>query len=211
MNTKIEDLIKELSEKHEKKPFWKGFHFLLSFWLVLNICFFVFEILSSSSVQLSSSYMVIGLNISASILSWLYFTLNLNRTVSAKEETIFLILLFALVVTGFFSNMILNLLVTNRLPLTLQQNDVSCFTHIIYSVIPTAILFPFFIKHFFIEKPYWTIGFLSAHVSLLGITVMELKCHDREVWHMLVSHQTTYLPIFLIFVMIFILKKKLFS
>lgn len=211
MSSKTEDLIKELSSKHNKKPFWKGFHFLLSFWLFLNISIFVFEILNAQSIKLSSSFVAIGLNLVASLMSWFYFTLNLNKSVSTKTEGIFLTLLFALVGIGFFSDILLNLIVTDRSPFTLQKSDGDCFSHIILSIIPMAILFPFFMKNFFITKPFWTIAFLSAHVSLLGITVMELKCHDREMWHMLLGHQTTYLPVFLIFVMIFILKKKWFS
>ncbi len=211
MNARTQDLIKELSAKHEKKPFWKGFHFLLTLWLVLNVSIFILEIATAESLVLGSSYFFFGLNLLGSLLSWGYFTLHLNKSSSAKSDFIFLAVLIALVITGLSADFFLNLISTSRTPLPFQPSDFRCFSHIIYSILPTAVLLPVFIKYFFVEKPFWTIGFLSTHVTLLGIAAMELKCHDRELWHLVLAHQSVYLPVFILFIAIFTLKKKLFS
>lgn len=207
MNEKLDHLIKDLTDKHQAKPFWKGYHFLLALWFFLNLSIFFLETIKSSNLVFSSSTILLGLNIIAAGLSWFFFSLNLNRTFAQKWDWLFLTSLVTLVIAGLNLDYFSGLILYQR-PFSFQSADVSCFNHIVLSTIPTAIIFLYFIKNFFVARPLWTIAFLTGHVSLLAITVMELKCHNKEFWHLLIGHQTTYFAIFMIFLSLWALKQK---
>jgi hypothetical protein len=101
MDTKTQNLINDLAGKHQKKPFWKSFNVLLSLWLVLNLGIFTFEMITAKSLILNYSYLLLAINILAALLSWVYFSINLNRSVNKKWDWIYLASLIGLVGLGF--------------------------------------------------------------------------------------------------------------
>jgi hypothetical protein len=209
MQKKTDELINLLAQQHKPKPFWKNFHVLLVLWLCLDLVVFIADIVrGEASFKASPSFIVLNLILSG--FSWLFFTKNLNKTSDANWNRFFLVSLFLLVIAGFFYTDYSGFVLHER-PLSMHSEDLNCFTHILLLAVPSAILFPFFLKNFFVEKIWFAIGLMAIHISLLSISVVEIQCSGREFWHLILGHQTGYLSIFAIFIGSYTLVKRLTS
>lgn len=204
-----QDLINELSRSHQKRPFWKGPRFLLASWLGIYLVVFALEIFTYEDLKLSSSLPFMIALVVGAFISWLIFTWNLNQEKPGVGRWLGLI---AVILGGAFvyDYFAINLINMGR-GAAVASSDVRCFNHIVLSALIPIAVFPFFIKFFFIPRVYWAISFLAVHISLLSIAVLELKCHDREFWHLILGHQSASVAIFALMSFLFFIRKKLFA
>lgn len=209
MKKKTENLIKVLTEKHQPKPFWKNYHVLLSFWLCSNIIFLIIDTLQGTS-GFKASFVFLSLNFLASLFGWFFFTQNLNGQMTKNRNIVVLVSLVFLTAFGFFYSDISGTVFHQR-SFALSSDDITCFKHIVFLTLPAAIVYPFFLRNFFVQKPGWMLAFMITHVSLLSITVVERQCSNREFWHLILGHQSSYLGIIILFIAFYILMKKLAS
>lgn len=97
--------------------------------------------------------------------------------------------------------------VLNQRGLTLTEGDIKCFWHSVVSTIGPLLVFPIFFRQFFFARPFWALTFMSFHLALLGSLLNELKCPDRELWHLILGHQTPVMGVMMILCFIFLIQR----
>lgn len=204
-----QSLIRDLTAAHQKQPFWKQRRVLLGLWFGIYLSTFVIETALFPDLKMTSSLPFLVLLVFGGLLSWFFFTTNLNEANTKAKP--FLLLLISIIGVAFAYDVFLSELILSSRGPAVTHSDVRCFNHIVLSSLIPVALFPFFLKNFFVTKIYWALAFLGVHISFMSIAAMELKCHDRELWHLILGHQSSHLAVFGLMVLVYFIRKKLTS
>ncbi|GEM_PF-6728553 len=208
MKKTTDDLIQVLTEKHTKRAYWRRPHVLLSIWMGINLIYFAMTIIRFPDLVLNSSYLALGLEAGCAILGWILFTKSLNNPKSSNLN----LALFLGIVIGTLSLVFsFDHSVQHERALSVTSGDWSCFTHTVMSALVPVVLFGALMKNFFVTNTKATLSFFTVYLSMIAVMSMELKCHDREFWHMIFGHQSSVLGIFVLILGAYLLKKKLAS
>lgn len=203
---KTDELIKKLTENHRAKPIWKNAQVLFPGWFILNLLFFLISLLTEDHLQLSSSVPLVILQSVVILLSWMIFVRNLKGNFQYNGLTI--VGMISLAVMTLFIGLKQGV-ISHNASAAVSIGELSCFSHIMFSIIPSLILFAVLIKNFFVFHP-WSLGAIAAmNLSFLGLSAMELKCHNRELWHLLLGHYSTIIFVVALVVGVIFLRKNL--
>lgn len=209
----MNDLITTLSEKHAKKAWWKETSTMLTLWFVFHLIYFVGLGLSmGSDIQLRSSALYlffITLGVVASGAIFITITQHLNLKRSFFKMWLGAIVLWmggGFLIENFFQNTILH-----QRNLSLTQTDLTCFWHGTLTTLGPVLIFPFIFKHFFTTQKKWALTFMSLHLAFMGSLLIELQCPDREMWHLILGHQSSFLGVGACLIVITLYAQKLVS
>lgn len=193
------DLIKKLASSHEKKPFWKERKIFLSLWLAGTIAYYLLIILIFSKLDPKSSLVFLVFTILSSLAGWWTFTRQLNASeVSDKVKLGGLTSVVGILTLAFFHDEFIAQNVLHGRGLTLSSGDISCFTHTVLSAIAPLVVSVLLVRNFWVGDRFWSLLFLSFHMTAMSVLWTEMSCPDRELWHLILGHQTSVIGIFLI-------------
>lgn len=209
MKQTTDELIHKLTQDHKPRPWWKKSSVLLSIWFSFNLTYFLLTTIFYEDLILMSSVLSFSLAILSSLLGWLFFTRFLND--DNKKGMIFLGLLSFIALIPFFHDTFMTQTIYYDRGLSVTEGDWICFTHSLLGSLLPILAFPVLIKNFFVPKFKWMVLFFVLHTGLMGIVTMELKCHDRQFWHLIMGHQSSLLGMFALTLGLYLLMKKLTS
>lgn len=210
---KTTDLIQEMTYDYGPRPWWKNPKIFFLIWFFFHIIYFLaLGILKSEAIVLRSSVVYVLLEISGAILFgglFIYF----YRHHELKEYWIKVILVLSLLWMGvslFIENSFMGTILHER-TFSVTKGDFNCFWHAIVSTAGPLLLFPVLFRQFFFARPVLAMTTMSIHLAFLGSLLNELKCPDREMWHLVLGHQTSFLGVGLLMMMIiFAVQKRSF-
>lgn len=193
------DLIKKLASSHDEKPFWKERKTFLGLWFGGTILYYLLIISLFSKLDPKSSVVFLILLVSSSLAGWLYFTTQLNSPDDSKKLiSIGAASVVGLLVTAFFHDEFIAQNVLHNRSASLTSGDLNCFSHTVLSALVPLTISVMMIKNFFVGNKFWALLFLSFHVTAMSVLWTEMSCPDRELWHLLLGHQTSIVGVFLL-------------
>ena len=207
MGKSTSDLIQGLVQNYKPRPWWKKTFALFLIWFSFHITYFlIIGFFQSESIFLrSSAFYVVSEMIGSLITGFMFIYLFLHPEL--KENSIKKMLIFALcwMAISLFIESYFMKTTSNARGLSLNSGDMSCFLHSTIVTAGTLLVFPFIFRHFFFARPKSAIAIMSIHLAILGSGLNELKCPDREVWHLILGHQTSVIGVglFLMLVIFF--------
>lgn len=189
-----DQLIQKLVIKHTPRRWYKTPLVLFGLWFCFHITYFVglglmkFDMLSLGSSSLYIVFVSVGIIVSGAIF------IHIGRHLELKVSffNLWMVALIVWVGAALFIESYVMMTISHVRTFSVTQSDLTCFLHSVASTIGPALLFPIFFKNFFITHPKWAMTFMSIHLSLMGSLLNELKCPDRELWHLLLGHHTIY-------------------
>lgn len=201
MEKLTQDLIAKLSQDYGARPWWKNPKTLFLIWFSLHIFYFLcIGYFKADTLVLRSSTIYVLFQLLGSFFSGVLF-IFLYRQTELEDfwvKIIGIVILFwiagSLYIEDFFMRTILH-----QREFSFTDGDVSCFWHATISTIGPTVLFPVLFRQFFFVRPYIAMMTMSVHLAFLGSFLNELKCPDREMWHLILGHQG---PIFGVFTFI---------
>ena len=209
MDTNQNDLIQKLASSHTKKSFWKKREVLLSLWFGLNLVYFSFLVLFFSKLDPNSSTVFLGLSLLSSLAGWFFFTRLLNSDDSEKNIQFFGISsVIGIVVAAYLYDDFLVHNILHERGLSMTGGDLSCFSHTVLAAGLPLLIGTLLIKSFFVGKRIWAFGFLAFHVSAMSILWTEMTCPDREFWHLIVGHESSFIGAFVLVIFLAYLTKR---
>lgn len=193
------ELIKKLASSHEKKPFWKERKIFLSFWFAGTILYYVLVVALYSKLDPKSSLLFLFATVLSSLAGWWTFTRQLNAPeVSQKLKTLGLTSVVGTLALAFFYDEFISHNVLHNRGASLTAGDITCFTHTVLSALVPLVVSVLLVRNFFVGDRFWSLLFLSFHISAMSVLWTEMSCPDRELWHLLLGHQTSVSGVFLI-------------
>jgi hypothetical protein len=212
MNESNNALIQALVAGHTRRPWWKSLQGLLTVWFSFNVIYFIaLSLLKLNLITLRSSFLYPFLLLLGVIISgWVFAHLARSSDEKASSLSSVLFLILSLIFVGFSLEYGLGHILHQR-EISLTAGDFNCFWHSVASSAGPVLLFPILFRKFFIQRPGWAITFMSIQISLMASLLTELKCPDRELWHLLFGHQTVVVGVGLIILGITLIGQNLFS
>ena len=206
------NLIHKLAGDHQKKPFWKKRSILLSLWFFFNVLYFTLAIGVVSKLDFRSSAYALTVSLLASILGWLFFTQLLNSSSSDNKFYISgLASLGTLVGSAFLYDELIARNILHDQPLGTSSGSLGCLGYTLLVTLLPMVLGSFLIRYFFVQNRFWASIFLTFHLGLMAILWIDLTCYDRELWHLVLGHQSSLLGIFGLLIIFSFSPKKLAS
>jgi hypothetical protein len=212
MNESNNSLIQSLVAGHTRRPWWKSLQGLLTVWFSFNVVYFVaLSLLKLNLITLRSSVLYpILLSMGVIISGWVFAHLARSSDDKASSLSSVLFLILSLIFVGFSLEYGMGNILHQR-ELSLTAGDFNCFWHSVASSIGPVLLFPVFFRKFFFQRTGWAIAFMSFQISLMASLLTEMKCPDRELWHLLFGHQTVVVGVGLLILGITLIGQNLFS
>lgn len=203
----MNELIQKLSHNHEKRPVWKNRLTLLIGWAGFNFIYFFSMSLFGKDLSLSSTFLFPVTMFLVSILSWLLFSQFLNQE-SEKPAFLFGGLLFTVVLGAFLYENFEGHSILHQRGFSFTNGDFNCFFHSVLRAMVPAIMFPFLMKQFYVIQNNAALFIGAIHLTMMSLILTELRCADREMWHLLLGHQSSLIGISLFLLGIFYLFRK---
>lgn len=187
-------LIKQLVAEHSPRPWWKTPILFFGIWFVSQLIYFAglgFFKFDSLVIRFSLVYIyfiTFGILISGAV----FFHLSRHSKPGASFFKIWMMIFISLMSLALITESQVMGTVNHARSFSITHSDFTCFWHSVASTIGPVILFPLIFKQYFFSHPKWSMTFMSIHLSLMGSFLTELKCPDRELWHLILGHQTTF-------------------
>ena len=206
----MNELIQKLSSEHDKRPAWKHRPALIISWGSFNFIYFFSMGLFGQDLSLSSTIFFPVTMFMVSVLSWVLFSQFLNQE-EEKPGYVYGALLAAVILGAFlYENFSAHSILHNR-TLSLTSGDYYCFFHSVLRTIFPALLFPFLMKQFYVIQKKTALFIGAIHLTMMSLILTELRCADREMWHLILGHQSSLIGIIIILFLIFyVFRKKAF-
>ena len=213
MEKSTTDLIQELAHNYGPRPWWKNPKRVFVIWFSFHIIYFlVLGVLKSDSIYLRSSMVYVLFEISGAILSGGFF-IYLYRYYELKDiwsKAILIMIMFWMGASFLIEDLFMGTVLHGR-ALSVSIGDFDCFWHATISAVGPLLIFPVLFRHFFFARPVLAMAIMSCHLGFLGSALNELNCPDREMWHLILGHQTSFIGVGLLMMMIiFVLQRRAF-
>ena len=191
-----ENLISLLVEKHQPSQWWERprILFFLIFFTALVIIFL--NLFLVKKIYFLSSVTFLLLLLLSSLLAWWNFFGLLNAT--SKVQT-FWHGVWPSITIGFFLNLMHEFYFSNSIEyqrnFSIYLEDWPCFLHSLFmGLLPTVLLF-FVFRKFLIPYPKKSINLFAIFSIFSSLVITELSCPNRELWHLVMGHQSSILGI----------------
>ncbi len=192
-----DDLIQALAKDHAARPWWQSFHALIALWFSFQVLYFVgLSLLKIDLLDMRSSVLYPAF-ISAGVLlsGWIFFSLSQGREIKTSSLKLGFVSIVILIMLGLSIEYGMMGTIEHHRALSVTSSDVSCFWHSLASTAGPLLIFPILFRKFFFARVGWAMTFMTLHLALMASLLTELKCPDRELWHLLLGHQTVVLGI----------------
>ena len=213
MEQSIKNLIQDLSKDYGPRPWWKNPRTLFLIWFVSHIAYFLsLGLMKSEAIILRPSLLFVILEVSGGVFTFalfIYLSRHPELKTSWMKTSLGLAILWiagSVVIENSFMGTILH-----ERSFSVTSGDFSCFWHTTISTIGPLLLFPLVFRNFFFARPLSAMTLMTFHLAFLGLILNELKCADREFWHLLMGHQTSVIGIGLLMLGITFVARKQFS
>jgi hypothetical protein len=181
----------------------------LSLWFFFNVLYFSLIMGVASKLDFRSSAYALSVSLIASILGWLFFTRLLNSSSGDNKFHIFgLASLGTLMGSAFLYDELIARNILHERALGFSSGDMGCLGHTLLVTLLPMVLGSFLIRHFFVQNKLSAFIFLTLHLGLLAILWIDLSCYDRELWHLVLGHQSSLLGIFVLLIISSFFPKK---
>lgn len=206
-------LIQNLIAHHGPRPWWKNPMILFGIWFLVHSVYFLgLGLLKADTLILRSSWIYLFFSLTGVLVSGFLF-IHITRNVDLKLSHLvawIIVFIFWILLALLIESQLMGTIMNTRTE-TMTYNDFNCFWHSVISAVGPILVFPIVFKHFFVSQPNWAISFMGIHLAFMGSLLTELKCPDRELWHLLLGHQTSFLGVVLLLVIVTYLRRKLIS
>ncbi len=206
----MNELIQKLSQEHGKKPFWKNKFVLFVGWPLFNFIYFLMLGLPGNTLTLNSTIIFPSIMFLLSLGSWLFFIQLLNQE-NKKSIWLFPLIAFLFICTGLvYENFSANTIIHDR-SFSVTSGDLNCFYHSVLRSLLPALMFPFLMKQFYVIQKNTAIILGAIHLTMMSLILTELRCANREMWHLVLGHQSAVIGVgVMMFCFLFLIKKKVF-
>lgn len=213
MEHSIKNLIQDLSKDYGPRPWWKNPRTLFLIWLVFHCTYFLsLGFMKSEAIILRPSLLFVFLEVSGAFFTFalfIYLSRHPELKTSWMKTAIGLTIVWiasSIAIENSFMGTILH-----ERSFSVTSGDLSCFWHTTISTIGPLLVFPLVFRNFFYARPLWAMTFMTLHLTFLGLILNELKCPDRELWHLMMGHQTSVIGVGLLMMVITFVVRKRFS
>lgn len=193
-------LIKELAKNYRHRPWWKNPSTLFLLWFGFHLVYFlVLGFLKADMIVLRSSPLYLVFQITgAALAGFLFIKLYRSQThLSPWMERAPLLIVMIMVIFFFVENYLPGSIQHSR-SFGFMKSDFNCFWHAAVSTVGPIVFFPFLLRNFFFSRPIFASVLMSFHLAFLAGLLNELKCPEREFWHLVLGHQTPVIGIALL-------------
>jgi hypothetical protein len=206
----MNELIQKLSLEHEKKPVWKNRLPLLIGWASLNFFYFFVMGLFGQGLSLHSTIVFPLVMFLVSFICWILLSQFLNQE-SEKPISLYIGAPFAIIIAGLvYENYSGHSVLHNR-SLSITTGDMNCFYHSVLRSLLPAFIFPFIMKQFYVVQKNSALAIGAVHLTMMSLILTELRCANREMWHLILGHQFAFIGIgFFMLCFYYLIKKKVF-
>lgn len=206
----MNELIQKLSQNHDKRPIWKQRAILLTGWGSFNFIYFLLMSFFGKDLSLSSTVFFPLTMFLVSILSWVLFSQFLNQETDKPVVAYGVVLLVFVIGALLYENYEAHSILHQR-HIGFTNGDFNCFYHSVLRALLPSLLFPFLMKQFYIVQKNGAMIVGAVHLTMMSLIVTELRCADREMWHLILGHQSSLIGISLLLIgMSYLFRKRVF-
>lgn len=204
MNESNTELIEALTRDHGARPWWKSFYALFAIWFSFHLLYFTgLSFLRLDILELRSSALyLVFVSVGMLFSGWIFILLARGTELKTSFLKMGLISIIIWMISGIFFEYAVMGSIDHHRAMSVTTGDMNCFWHSVASTALPLLVFPLLFKNFFFARPVWAMTFMSFHLAFTGSLLTELKCSDRELWHLFLGHQTVVIGVVILMVAI---------